>query len=128
MSDHGFDSRLHSLFAQAPGFPDAPVFAARVQGRLDRGWALRRVFITTAGIAGGGVAAAQFMSAHLLSQVDSASRAGKVESGRAIATALSHLPTASLHALPFGGEVVWLVAGLVVMAGALLATRVFEDF
>ncbi len=128
MSDHGFETRLHSLFAQAPAFPDAPVFAARIQGRLDRGWAMRRVFITTAGVAGGGVAAAQFMSAHLLTQVDSVSRAGKVETGRAIANALSRLPTASLHALPFGGEVVWLVAGLVVMAGALLATRVFEDF
>ncbi len=128
MSDHGFESRLHGLFAQAPGFADAPVFAAKVQGRLDRGWAMRRIFITTAGVAGGGVAAAQFMSAHLISQVDTASREGKVETGRAIASALSRLPTASLHSLPFGGEVIWLVAGLVVMAGALLATRVFEDF
>ncbi len=127
MSDHGFESRLYGLFAQSPVFTDAPAFASRVQGRLDRGWALRRVLITTAGVAGGGVAAAQFMSAHLLSQADMASRATKLEAGRAIANALSRLPTASMHMLPFGGEVVWLIAGLVVMAGALLATRVFED-
>ncbi len=128
MSDHGFESRLHALFAQSPNFPDAPAFAARVQGRLDRGWALRRVFITTAGVAGGGVAAAQFMSAHLLSQADMASRTTRLEAARALANALSRLPTVTMHALPFGGEVVWLVAGLVVMAGALLATRVFEEF
>jgi hypothetical protein len=128
LSDPGFETRLHSLFAQAPPFSDAPVFAARVQGRLDRGWAMRRIFITTAGVAGGGVAAAQFMSAHLLSQADVASRTTKLEASRAVVNALSRLPTASLHVLPFGGEVVWLVAGLGVRAGALLATRVFEDF
>jgi hypothetical protein len=128
LSDHGFETRLHSLFAQPPGFPDAPVFAVRVQGRLDRSWAMRRVFITTAGVAGAGVAAAQFMSAHVISQADLASKTTRLEAGRALTTALAHLPSASLHALPFGGEVVWLVAGLVVMAGVLLATRVFEDF
>ncbi len=128
MSDPGFEGRLHSLFAQSPAFPDAPAFAARVQSRLDRGWALRRIFITTAGVAGGGVAAAQFMSAHLLNQADMASKTTRLEAGRALANALGRLPTVTMHALPFGAEVVWLVAGLVVMAGALLATRVFEDF
>jgi hypothetical protein len=36
------------------------------------------------------------------------------------------MATSLVQALPFGGEALWLIAGLAVMAAALLATRLFE--
>jgi hypothetical protein len=36
------------------------------------------------------------------------------------------MATSLVQALPFGGEALWLIAGLAAMAAALLATRLFE--
>jgi hypothetical protein len=107
---------------------DSVEFAARLQRRLDRRWAIRRVMITLAGVAGGMITVWQVMSAHLIAQADMASQAPAAQARHAFAVALSrvHMATSLVQALPFGGEALWLIAGLAVMAAALLATRLFE--
>jgi hypothetical protein len=123
-----FDSQLQRLFAQAPAMPDAAAFAERLQRRLDRRWAIRRVMITLAGVAGGLITLWQVMSAHLIAQADIASQAPVAQARHAFGLALLrvHMATSLVQALPFGGEALWLIAGLAVMAAALLATRLFE--
>jgi hypothetical protein len=125
---NGFDLQLQRLFAQAPAMPDAAAFAERLQRRLDRRWAIRRVMITMAGVAGGVITLWQVMSAHLIAQADIASQAPAAQARHAFSVALLrvHMATSVIQALPFGGEALWLIAGLAVMAAALLATRLFE--
>jgi hypothetical protein len=123
-----FDLQLQRLFAQAPAMPDAAAFAERLQRRLDRRWAIRRGMITFAGVAGGIITLWQVMSAHLIAQADIASQAPAAQARHAVSVALLrvHMATSVIQALPFGGEALWLIAGLAVMAAALLATRLFE--
>ena len=49
MDDPAFEMRLSRMFAEAPHYPDAVLFASEVESRLGRGWALRRVLIAAAG-------------------------------------------------------------------------------
>jgi hypothetical protein len=127
-SAQAFDAPLQRLFAQTPPAPDAAAFAERLQRRLDRRWAIRRVLITLAGVAGGMITVWQVMSAHLIAQADIAAHGPTAQVRHAFALALQrvHMATSLVQALPFGGEALWLIAGLAVMAAALLATRLFE--
>ena len=128
MSDPTFEMRLQKLFAETPSFPDAPLFAASVESRLSRGWALRRVLIGAAGAVGGSVAVFQIAAAGMGPKLV---QAGDLLNGlrNALAQTSGHLPGpfAELGQLPFGGEALWLVAGLAVLAGALLASRSLEE-
>jgi hypothetical protein len=134
MTDHSsssantFDIQLQRLFAQSPATPDAAAFAERLQRRLDRRWAFRRVMITSAGVAGALITLGQVMSAHLIAQADIASQAPAAQVRHAFAVVFLrvHMATNLIQALPFGGEALWLIAGLAAMAAALLATRLFE--
>ena len=128
MSDPNFEMRLHRMFSETPAYADAPLFAVDVENRLGRGWALRRVLIGAAGVVGGLVAtlqiagggvAARFMGAiHLFDDVR-----------RSFAQAPASLPPpfSEIGQLPFGGEVIWLVVGMAVLAAALLASRSLEE-
>jgi hypothetical protein len=125
---NAFDVQLQRLFAQAPVLPDTAAFAERLERRLNRRWAIRRIMITLAGVAGGIITLWQVMSAHLIAQADIASQAPAAQARHAFAVALmrAHMATSLVQALPFGGEALWLIAGLAAMAAALLATRLFE--
>ena len=120
--------RLGRLFAEAPQYPDGLLFADKIESRLGRGWALRRVLIASAGIVGGLIAAGQMIGSGLVARIDGASHMVS-----AAQQGFGHLPTSLepqlsiLSDMPFGGEVVWLVLGLAVLAGALLAGRSLEQ-
>ena len=130
MAEQSFEARLERLFGDAPAFADHALFAARLQARLDRGWAMRRGLITLAGLIGGGLAAFQVVRSHAFDQLGPVSRGWTEEARRLVdsAPALGHARTALVQTLPFGGEVLWPVAGLAALAAALLATRLFEEF
>ncbi len=123
-----FDAQLQRMFSQAPAMADAAEFADRLQRRLNRRWAVRRVLITLAGLTGGMITAWQVMSAHLIAQADVASQGPAAAARHAFSVAVlrAHMATSLVQALPFGGEALWLIAGLAAVAAALLATRLFE--
>ena len=125
MADPDFEARLLRLFAEAPDLADADGFARRIETRLDRSWTWRRLLIGTAGVGGGAIAVAQTVGAHLFDRVAgfSGASAAAVSQG---AKTLSQLPL--LSALPIGGEVLWVGAGLAVLAVVLVATRALENF
>ena len=127
MDDPAFEMRLGRLFAEAPQYPDCLLFANQIESRLGRGWALRRVLIASAGIVGGLIAAGQMIGSGLAARID-----GATHMVSAAQQGFSHLPLplapqlSILGDMPFGGEVVWLVLGLAVLAGALFAGRSLE--
>lgn len=127
MDDHAFEARLQRMFAEHPHYPDAPLFAVEVENRLSRGWALRRVLITSGGVIGGLIAVVQVAGARIGDRFVESVRLAQT-TGRTIRTAAVQipLPVDLLH-LPFGGEVLWLIAGLAVLAGALLASRSIQE-
>ena len=129
MSDPSFDTQLSRLFAEPPPLSDAAAFTAAVQARLERGWALRRVLIGAAGGVGGLVAAGQVVGANLLQHAAEASHSADARAHDAAAQLIGR-SQAVLHAaaLPFGGEAVWMVAGLAALGVALAAARLMESF
>ena len=129
MADHAFERRLQTLFADASGFDDASAFAAGLESRLNRVWAVRRVAIGTAGLIGGGVAVVQLVGSDWLSQLQLASHTSAVEAGRSVGGMLDGVSAFApvLRLMPLGGEAGWLIAGLVGLAIALLATRALEQ-
>lgn len=128
MSDPAFEMRLQKLFSESPACSDAPLFAAEVEARLSRGWALRRVLIGAGGAVGGLVAVVQIAGAGLGHRLTAAADI-LADARRSILQIPAKLPgpLADLGQLPFGSEALWLVAGLAVLAGALLASRSLEE-
>lgn len=130
MADHAFESQLQRLFAEQPAFADSAAFAARIQGRLDRGWAMRRLMIGGAGAVGGGIAVVRLVGSNVLQRLAAASdtSAAQIHSALDRVSAPLRAHGVSLGGLQLGGsEVVWLVAGLAALAVALFATRALEE-
>ncbi len=130
MAEPSFERHLQRLYAEAPLFPDAALFASGVQRRLDRGWTLRRGLIGVAGVTGGLIAAVQFVGSNLTERANLASESVALRLHE-VAGWLAERTGVQLdaaHNLPLGGEALWLVAGLAAMGIALLAARVFETF
>lgn len=73
MAEMEVERTIERLFARAPECPDADLFAERVQKRLDRGWAARRVLIGAAGLVGGVIGASQLIMSNLFSRAEAAS-------------------------------------------------------
>jgi hypothetical protein len=128
LDDPAFEMRVGRLFAEAPAFPDSPLFALEIESRLGRGWALRRTLIAAAGACGGVLAVGQTIGSGFIERINglshmlAAARAGLGNLPAPLALKVGALPD-----MPFGGEVVWLVLGLALLAGALLFGRSLEE-
>ena len=125
MADPDFEAKLGRWFAEAPALPDADGFARRVEDRLDRSWAMRRILIGLAGLIGGLFAAGQMLGARLLDEVSGVSGASMTAVDEGMRT-LGQLRILSM--LPVGGEVLWVGVGLALLAVVLMATRSLEEF
>jgi hypothetical protein len=68
MLEQNFEVQLTRLFDQAPAYPDALLFNARIEQKLATGWAFRRTASIGAGAIIGLGAAAQFMSQEVFSR------------------------------------------------------------
>ncbi|MDP3118397.1 MAG: hypothetical protein Q8N19_14955 [Phenylobacterium sp.] len=125
MAEMEVERTIERLFARAPECPDADLFAERVQKRLDRGWAARRVLIGAAGLVGGVIGASQLIMSNLFSRAEAAS----TESARVLTSGVRQLAPQAEWLLngPAGIEAIWLVAGLAVVAMGLVLTRIIEE-
>src|SRR5260370_38365345 len=52
MAEHDFEMALDRMFAEAPPFADADLFAVLVEDRMHRGWTFRRLVIGVLRLAG----------------------------------------------------------------------------
>jgi hypothetical protein len=128
LDDPAFEMRVGRLFAEAPAYPDSPLFALQIESRLGRGWALRRTLIAAAGACGGVLAVGQTIGSGLIERLSGFSHMlGAARAGLGNLPAPLALRAGALADMPFGGEVVWLILGLALLAGALLFGRSLEE-
>lgn len=125
MADPSFEHRLARLFADAPPAPDAALFARRVEERLELAWTVRRLLIGLAALGSALLAAWQLAGSVAFSRLLLAGQAPlmMVERRWGLVEAVRPL----LKALPLPGEIGWLLAGLVLLAAGLVATRMVDE-
>ena len=121
-----FEAQLIQMFDAPPAFVDADLFASTVTQRLDRGWQVRSLVIGTTGLIGGVIAVSQIMATNLIGRVESLSFGSEQPLMRGlIAYGERHLV---LPSLPFGGEGLWMSAGLAGLALVFALTRAIEEY
>ena len=122
-----FERQLDRMFADAPVFPDAVLFAAEVDARLQRSQAVRRSVMGLAGGAGAAVGVAQLMASNFGMRLGDASAAAirGIEGGLALLGQDASRLAAGGAAPP---EITWLVVGLATLAIAFTATRFADRF
>ena len=121
-----FEAQLIQMFDAPPAFADADLFASTVTQRLDRGWQVRSLVIGTTGLIGGVIAVSQIMATNLIGKVESLAFASEQPLMRSlIAYGERHLV---LPSLPFGGEGLWMSAGLAGLALVFALTRAIEEY
>ena len=125
MADPGFEHRLQRLYADAPPRPDAALFAAQLRERLERGWMWRRMTIGLAGALGGFLVIWQLAGSTVMARVGEVSRLPMLGFWREIVHAVASVP--GVGAFPFPMELVWLLAGLLLLAAAFLVTRAVDE-
>jgi hypothetical protein len=126
MAEPDFEAQLTRLYSEAPSFPDAELFAAQVGASLDRGWAMRRLFIGGAGVAAGLIAAFQLVSTRFSAELQTLSRNGAHDLTRDIDAAMGRFN--EVVSTSASVEAIWLAAGLAALALAFAVTRMMEDF
>jgi len=126
MVDRDFDAQLSRLFADPPAFPDAEAFNARVERRLDRGWALRRLAIGAAGGVAGLIAVGQLIASRFATDL----RAASSESVSTVDLGVDRLmdQVNQFVATPASVETLWLGAALAAIALTFAVTRLVEEF
>jgi hypothetical protein len=123
--DRAFEARLERLFADAPSFADADLFAVRVRDRLNRRWNMRGTVIGALGLLGGMFVVYQAAAAGLIGRAQSLPGASRAAMGRA----LEHLLPwrLSVSGGPFAGEMIVVAIALAVLALGLAIVRAIRE-
>jgi hypothetical protein len=125
MADRTFEMELDRLFGEHPAFPDADLFALRVETSLDRGWTFRRLLIGGLGLAGGVVGAVQLLGYSV------APRLNALVEHYAPSVQVKWTDVAISHVLPGGlemnGEILWMSAAMAIVAVGFALTRVIRE-
>lgn len=138
MSADEFDPAIERLFARAPVMPDAALFTARVEQRLQKGSRIRFLALSLAGLTGGAVAVRETMQVDIqlgaregvvagdaLGQgIQSASLnvQGMVQSG------LDQVGLANLELGSMGGmQLFWIVAGALIALAAAGVMKLSQE-
>lgn len=126
MANNDFDAMLSRAFAAPPPMADAEAFHARVERRLDRGWALRRLAIGAAGGAAGLIAVAQLITGRFAADLRQVSTKGVSSVDLGVDRLMDQV--AQFVSKPASVETLWLGAALAAIALAFAVTRLVEEF
>ena len=138
MSADEFDPFVERLFNQSPAMPDAPLFAATLQARLESGNRVRALVLSLAGLVGGLVAVRETVSVNL-----SGGGGEGLVAGRAIGQGLNALTQAAqgtvqssldqmgVSGLEFGSmgamQLFWVAAGVLITIAAAGAMKLSQE-
>jgi len=124
MAEFMFERELERMFAEAPAFPDAQLFAVQVEERLARGWTFRRFLIGGLGAVGGVIGGAQLLGSGVLSRAGELTAASQHYAAAQVAQLLPTNLTPSGFPL---GEALWMSAALALVAVGLALTRAIRE-
>ncbi|GAA0869695.1 hypothetical protein GCM10009116_15310 [Brevundimonas basaltis] len=138
MSADEFDPFVERLFARTPTLPDAPLFTARVEQRLQKGSRVRFLALSLAGLIGGAVAVRETMQV----DIDLGARDGVVAGdalGQGIQSAslnvqnmtqsaLDQVGLANMELGSMGGmQLFWIAAGALIAVAAAGVMKLSQE-
>jgi hypothetical protein len=138
MSADEFDPFVERLFARTPVLPDAPLFTARVEQRLQKGSRVRFLALSLAGVIGGAVAVRETMAVDLdLGSGDGVVAGDALGQGlqsaslnfqSAVQSSLDQLGLANLELGSMGGmQLFWIAAGALIAVAAGGVMKLSQD-
>ena len=123
MAELDFEMAIDRMFAEAPAFPDADLFALRVDERLDRGWTIRRMLIGGLGLLGGLIGGAQLLGSGFVGQVDALSK----QSSHLLNHTVAELLPPATGGLSVSGEAILMSGVMALVAVAFAVTRLVRE-
>jgi hypothetical protein len=136
MSADEFDPDIERLFSRAPQLPDAALFTARVEHRLQKGSRVRFLALGLAGVIGGVVAVRETVSMDLAtgdgvvagSALGQGIRSASLNTQGAVQSGLDQLGLANLELGSMGGmQLFWIAAGALIAVAAAGVMRLSQD-
>ena len=138
MSADDFDPAIERLFARAPQMPDAALFAAEVETKLQSSTRIRTLALTLAGLIGGVIAVRESMHLDLQITDSRAPVAGRVigeglQSASlnvqdAVASGLTQFGLADMTLGSMGGmSLFWLTAGALIALAAAGVVKLSQE-
>ncbi len=136
MSADEFDPEIERLFARSSQMPDAALFTAQVEQRLQKGSRVRFLALGLAGVIGGGVAVRETMTVNLTAgdgvvagnALGQGIRSASFNTQTAIQTSLDQLGLAHLELGSLGGmQMFWIAAGALIAVAAAGVMKLSQD-
>jgi len=138
MSADEFDPDIERLFARAPHMPDAALFTARLEQKLQKGSRVRFLALTLAGLIGGVVAVRETLSVSLdMGSRDSVVAGAALGNGiqsaslntqAAVQSGLDQLGLAHLELGSMGGmQLFWIATGALIAVAAAGVMKLSQD-
>ncbi len=136
MSADEFDPEIERLFARSPQMPDAALFTAQVEQRLQKGSRVRFLALGLAGVIGGAVAVRETMTVNLTASdgvvagnaLGQGIRSVSFNTQSAVQTGLDQLGVANLELGSMGGmQMFWIVAGALIAVAAAGVMKLSQD-
>lgn len=138
MSADEFDPFVERLFNQSPAMPDAELFAATLQARLESGNRVRALVLSLAGLVGGLVAVRETVSVNLSGGGGEGLVAGRAIgqgvnalSQAAQGTVQSGLDQLGVSGLEFGSmgamQLFWVAAGVLITIAAAGVMKLSQE-
>ena len=136
MSADEFDPEIERLFARAPQMPDAALFTARLEQRLQKGSRVRYLTLGLAGLIGGVVAVRETVTVNLGAgdgvvagnALGQGIRSASLNTQGAVQAGLDQLGLANLELGSMSGmHLFWLAAGALIAVAAAGVMKLSQD-
>lgn len=136
MSADEFDPAIERLFARAPQLPDAALFTAQVEQRLQKGSRVRFLALGLAGVVGGLVAIRETMTVNLNAgegvvagnALGQGIRSVSFNTQNVVQAGLDQVGLANLELGSMGGmQMFWIAAGALIAVAAAGVMRLAQD-
>jgi hypothetical protein len=135
MSADEFDPAIERLFARTPPMPDASLFTAQVEQRLQKGSSLRFFALGVAGLIGGVVAVRETLSVNIGSDgivagdaLGEGMRSASLNAQTAVQSGLDQFGLGSLELGSMNGmQMFWIAAGALIAVAAAGVVRLSQE-